>query len=124
MPIVVLIGTLYALSALARHPRSPYCVRPLGMSRRLLGCLFQVAVVIACSAYSLSAKLSRRRWSARRSATVRLAAKRVGGRSGNAQRLVGRDERSFINVRGGAPRYAFARHPHYEFDTTPTLTRR
>ena len=120
MPIAVLIGTLYALSTLARHSEITV-LRASGLStRRLLGCLFQVAAVYALLTFVIG------EWVAppceRAAQQLRLAAK--GAVVGQDMRsgLWVKDERSFINVRVVLPDTRLRDIRIYEFDGDAHLT--
>lgn len=120
MPIAVLIGTLYALSTLARHSEITV-LRASGLStRRLLGCLFQVAAVYALLTFVIG------EWVAppceRAAQQLRLAAK--GAVVGQDMRsgLWVKDERSFINVRTVLPDTRLRDIRIYEFDADAHLT--
>lgn len=120
MPIAVLIGTLYALSTLARHSEITV-LRASGLStRRLLGCLFQVAAAYALLTFVIG------EWVAppceRAAQQLRLAAK--GAVVGQDMRsgLWVKDERSFINVRTVLPDTRLRDIRIYEFDTDAHLT--
>lgn len=120
MPIAVLIGTLYALSTLARHSEITV-LRASGLStRRLLGCLFQVAAVYALLTFVIG------EWVAppceRAAQQLRLAAKGAVVGQGMRSGLWVKDERSFINVRTVLPDTRLRDIRIYEFDTDAHLT--
>jgi lipopolysaccharide export system permease protein len=99
MPIAVLIGTLYALSTLARHSEITV-LRASGMSTgRLLSGLFQVAAVFALITFLTGEFVAPR-------------PKRPNDRSGLAQRLVGQGRAHFHQRPGRPAGYAFARNSH------------
>jgi lipopolysaccharide export system permease protein len=120
MPIAVLIGTLYALSTLARHSEITV-LRASGLStRRLLGCLFQVAAVCALLTFAIG------EWVAppceRAAQQLRLAAKGAVVGQNMRSGLWVKDDRSFINVRVVLPDTRLRDIRIYEFDNDAHLT--
>lgn len=120
MPIAVLIGTLYALSTLARHSEITV-LRASGMSTRaLLVSLFQVAAAFALITFMIG------EWVAppceRAAQQLRLSAR--GSVVGQEMRsgLWVKDERRFINVRVVLPDTQLRGIRIYEFDGDARLS--
>ncbi len=115
MPITVLIGTLYALSALARHSEITV-LRASGMSTvRLLSTLFQVALVFAFITFLIGELVAPPSERAAQQLRLKERGKTVGQdlRSG----LWVKDERSFINVRTVLPDTRLQGVRIYDFDS-------
>ncbi|WP_291995099.1 LPS export ABC transporter permease LptG [Candidatus Accumulibacter sp. ACC003] len=119
MPIAVLIGTLYALSALARHSEITV-LRASGLSAAglLLG-LFQVAGVFAVATFLIGEYVAPPAERAANELRLRERGRMVGQdlRSG----LWVKDERSFINVRVVLPDTRLRGIRIYEFDDDARL---
>ncbi len=119
MPIAVLIGTLYALSALARHSEITV-LRASGMSTgRLLIGLFQVALVFAFVTFLIGELVAPPSERAAQQLRLKERGKTVGQdlRSG----LWVKDERSFINVRTVLPDTRLQGVRIYDFDSAGKL---
>lgn len=114
MPIAVLIGTLYALSSLARHSEITV-LRASGMSTgRLLFSLFQIAAVFALITFVVGEAVAPPSERAAQQLRLKEKGKTVGQdlRSG----LWVKDERSFINVRVVLPDNRLQGIRIYDFD--------
>ena len=114
MPIAVLIGTLYALSTLARHSEITV-LRASGMSTsRLLTSLFQVAAVIAVLTFLTGELVVPPSERAAQQLRLRAQGKTLGQdlRSG----VWVKDERSFINVQTVLPDTRLKGIRIYDFD--------
>jgi lipopolysaccharide export system permease protein len=108
MPIAVLIGTLYALSTLARHSEITV-LRASGMStRNLLTGLFQVAAIFALVTFLIGEVVAP---PAEQAAHAAQGA-RQRGRPGLAQWIVGQGRTELYQRTGGAAGYAFAWNPY------------
>ena len=119
MPIAVLIGTLYALSALARHSEITV-LRASGMSTlRLLTGLFQVAAIFALITFFIGEVVAPPSERAAQQLRLRERGQTVGQdlRSG----LWVKDERSFINVKVVLPDSRLQGVRIYDFDTDAKL---
>lgn len=119
MPIAVLIGTLYALSTLARHSEITV-LRASGLSTgRLLIGLFQVAAVFAVVTFLIGEVLAPPAERAAQQMRLKEKGKAVGQdmRSG----LWVKDERSFINVRMVLPDTRLRGIRIYDFDAAAKL---
>ena len=119
MPIAVLIGTLYALSTLARHSEITV-LRASGMSTRmLLACLFQVALAFALITFVIGEVVAPP--CERAAQQLRLNAK--GSVVGQDMRsgLWVKDERSFINVQVVLPDTRLRGVRIYDFDEHASL---
>lgn len=119
MPIAVLIGTLYALSALARHSEITV-LRTSGLSTRaLLGGLFQVAGLFALATYLIGEFVAPPAEQAAYQMRLKEKGRMVGQdlRSG----LWVKDEQSFINVRVVMPDARLRGIRIYEFDEKAQL---
>ena len=119
MPVAVLIGTLYALSTLARHSEITV-LRTSGMStRRLLGSLFQVAAIFAVVTFLVGEFVAP---PAERAAN-RLRLKAVSSVIAQEFRtgLWVKDERRFINVKTVTPDARLRGVRIYEFDEKAQL---
>ena len=119
MPIAVLIGTLYSLSALARHSEITV-LRASGMSTgRLLGTLFQVALVFALLTFLIGEAVVPASERAAQQLRLRERGQTVGQdlRSG----LWLKDERNFINVRTVLPDNRLLGIRIYDFDKNAHL---
>ncbi len=119
MPVAVLIGTLYALSTLARHSEITV-LRASGLStRRLLTALFQVAAAFALLTFLfgefVAPPAERAAGQLRVNAARSLVAQEF--RTG----LWVKDERSFINVRTVLPDTRLRGVRIYEFDEKAQL---
>jgi lipopolysaccharide export system permease protein len=101
MPVAVLIGALYALSALAGIPKLPYCAHR--GCRRRTSCfqLFQVAAVIALLTFVVGEVVARRANECR--AAVAADSKGEGGGQELRSGFWVKDERRFINVQTVLP---------------------
>lgn len=119
MPIAVLIGTLYALSTLARHSEITV-LRASGMStRNLLTGLFQVAAVFALTTFLIGEFVAPPLERAAQQMLLKAKGKTVGQdlRSG----LWVKDERSFINVQVVLPDTRLRGIRIYDFDEKAQL---
>ncbi len=119
MPIAVLIGTLYALSTLARHSEITV-LRASGMSTgRLLLCLMQVAVVCALITFFIGEVVSPPAERAAQQMRLMEKGSTVGQdlRSG----LWVKDERRFINVQVVLPDTRLRGIRIYDFDEKSQL---
>lgn len=119
MPIAVLIGTLYALSTLARHSEITV-LRASGMSTgRLLASLLQVAAVFALLTFLIGEVVAPPAERAAQQLRLQERGKTVGQdlRSG----LWVKDERSFINVQMVLPDTRLRGIRIYEFDAGGAL---
>ena len=119
MPITVLIGTLYALSTLARHSEITV-LRASGMSTgRLLSGLLQVALVFAFVTFLIGEVVVPPAERAAQQLRLKERGKTVGQdlRSG----LWVKDDRSFINVRVVLPDTRLEGVRIYDFDTSGKL---
>lgn len=119
MPIAVLIGTLYALSTLARHSEITV-LRSSGMSTiRLLSGLFQVAAVIALLTFLIGEFVAPPSERAAQQLRLKARGKMVGQdmRSG----LWVKDDRSFINVQVVLPDTRLRGVRIYDFDDNAKL---
>lgn len=119
MPIAVLIGTLYALSTLARHSEITV-LRSSGMSTsRLLTSLFQVAAVVALITFVIGEVVAPPCERAAQQMQLREKGQMVGQdmRSG----VWVKDERSFINVQSVLPDTRLRGIRIYDFDQNTTL---
>lgn len=119
MPIAVLIGTLYALSTLARHSEITV-LRASGMSTgNLLSSLFRVALVFAVATFLIGEFVAPPSERAAQQLQLKAKGKTVGQdlRSG----LWIKDERSFINVRTVLPDTRLQGIRIYEFDAAAKL---
>jgi lipopolysaccharide export system permease protein len=120
MPIAVLIGTLYALSTLARHSEITV-LRASGMSTgNLLAGLFQVAAVFAVFTFLIGEFVAPPSERAAQQMRLTEKGKTVGQdlRSG----LWVKDERSFINVQDVLPDTRLRGIRIYDFDAGARLT--
>lgn len=119
MPVAVLIGTLYALSTLARHSEITV-LRASGMSTsRLLGGLFQVAAVCALLTFLIGEVVAPP--SERAAQQLRLNAKGSVVGQGMRSGLWVKDERNFINVRVVLPDTRLRGVRIYSFDEDARL---
>ena len=119
MPIAVLIGTLYALSTLARHSELTV-LRASGLSTAaLLGGLFQLAGLFALATYLIGEFVAPPAERAAYQMRLKEKGRMVGQdlRSG----LWVKDERSFINVRVVLPDARLRGIRIYEFDEKAQL---
>ncbi len=119
MPVAVLIGTLYALSTLARHSEITV-LRASGMSTsRLLSSLLQVAIVCALITFVIGEVVSPPAERAAQQLRLKERGKTVGQnlRSG----LWVKDERSFINVQTVLPDTRLQGIRIYDFDAKGVL---
>lgn len=119
MPIAVLIGALYALSALARHSELTV-LRVSGLSTAtLLGCLFQIAGVFALATYLIGEFVAPPAERAAQQMRLKEKGRMVGQdlRSG----LWVKDEQSFINVRTVMPDARLRGIRIFEFDDQAQL---
>lgn len=119
MPVAVLIGTLYSLSALARHSEITV-MRASGMSTgRLLTVLFQVASVFALLTFTIGEVVVPSSERAAQQLRLRERGQTVGQalRSG----LWVKDDRSFINVRSVLPDNRLQGIRIYDFDKNARL---
>ena len=119
MPIAVLIGTLYALSSLARHSEITV-LRASGMSTRLLLVgLFQVAAVFALVTFVIGEAVAPVCERAAQQLLLNAKESVVGQdmRSG----LWVKDERSFINVKTVLPDTRLRGVRIYDFDESSRL---
>ena len=119
MPVAVLIGTLYSLSALARHSEITV-LRASGMStNRLLMVLFQVAFVCALLTFAIGEVVV----PATERAAQQLRLRERGQTVGQALRsgLWVKDDRSFINVRSVLPDNRLQGIRIYDFDKNARL---
>jgi len=119
LPVAVLIGTLYALSTLARHSEITV-LRASGLStRRLLGDLFRVAALFAVVTFLfgefVAPPAERAAHQLRLKAVSSVVAQEF--RTG----LWVKDERSFINVRTVLPDTRLRDIRIYEFDEAARL---
>ncbi len=120
MPITVLIGTLYALSSLARHSEITV-LRASGMSTwRLLSGLFLVALVFALITFLIGELVVPPAERAAQQLRLQERGKAVGQdlRSG----LWVKDDRSFINIRTVMPDTRVQGIRIYEFDSAGKLS--
>lgn len=114
MPIAVLIGTLYALSGLARHSEITV-LRASGLSTgALLGGLFQVAGLFALATYLIGEFVA----PPAERAAYQLRSRERGGIVGQDLRsgLWVKDEQSFVNVRIVLPDAGLRGVRIYQFD--------
>ena len=119
MPIAVLIGTLYALSSLARHSEITV-LRASGLSTgRLLTVLFQVAAVFAALTFLIGEFVAPPSERAAQQLRLKEKGQAVGQdlRSG----LWVKDDRSFINVRAVLPDTRLEGVRVYDFDKNGVL---
>ena len=119
MPVAVLIGTLYALSTLARHSEITV-LRASGLSTsRLLSSLLQVAIVCALITFVIGEVVSPPAERAAQQLRLKERGKTVGQnlRSG----LWVKDERSFINVQTVLPDTRLQGIRIYDFDAKGVL---
>ena len=119
MPVAVLIGTLYALSTLARHSEITV-LRASGLSTaRLLGALLQVALVCAALTFVIGEAVAPPSERAAQQLRLKEKGKAVGQdlRSG----LWVKDERSFINVQTVLPDTRLRGVRIYDFDARGAL---
>jgi lipopolysaccharide export system permease protein len=119
MPIAVLIGTLYALSSLARHSEITV-LRSSGMSTgRLLWGLSQVAIVFALITFIIGELVV----PPTERAAQQLRLKEKGQTVGQGMRsgLWVKDERSFINVQTVLPDTRLRGVRIYDFDASAKL---
>lgn len=119
MPVAVLIGTLYALSTLARHSEITV-LRASGMStRRLLAGLFQVAAIFAVLTFLFGEFVAPPAERAAHQLRLKAVSSVVGQefRTG----LWVKDERSFINVQAVLPDTRLRGIRIYEFDENARL---
>ena len=119
MPVAVLIGALYALSALARHSEITV-LRSSGMSTsNLLIGLFQVAAVIALVTFFIGEVVAPPAERAAQQLRLRAKGKAVGQdlRSG----FWVKDERRFINVQTVLPDTRLRGVRVYDFDESARL---
>lgn len=119
MPVAVLIGTLYALSTLARHSEITV-LRASGLSTKsLLGVLFQVAALFAVVTFLFGEFVAP---PAERFATqLRIQAKGTVIGQGLSTGLWFKDERSFINVKAVLQDTRLRGVRIYEFDENAKL---
>ena len=120
MPVAVLIGTLYALSTLARHSEITV-LRASGMStRHLLSCLLLVAVFFALAIFAIGEVVAPPAERTAQQLKLQGKGRAVGQdlRSG----LWVRDERSFINVRTVLPDTRLQGIRIYDFDQNARLS--
>ena len=119
MPIAVLIGTLYALSTLARHSEITV-LRASGMSTRsLLTGLFQVAAVFALITFFIGEVVAPP--SERAAQQLRLQGKGKTVSQDLRSGLWVKDERSFINVQVVLPDTRLQGIRIYDFDESAKL---
>ena len=119
MPIAVLVGTLYALSTLARHSEITV-LRASGMSTRdLLTGLFQVAAVFALTTFLVGELVAPPAERAAQQMRLKAKGQTVGQdlRSG----LWIKDERTFINVQVVLPDTRLRGIRIYDFDANGKL---
>lgn len=119
MPIAVLIGTLYSLSALARHSEITV-LRASGLSTgRLLNVLFQVALIFALVTFVIGESVVPVSERAAQQLRLRERGQTVGQelRSG----LWVKDGRSFINVQSVLPDNRLKGIRIYDFDKDARL---
>ncbi len=119
MPIAVLIGTLYALSTLARHSEITV-LRASGMStRNLLTGLFQVAIACALITFGIGEVVAPPAERAAQQLRLKEKGQAVGQdlRSG----LWVKDERTFINVQTVLPDTRLRGIRIYDFDENARL---
>lgn len=101
LPVAVLIGTLYALSTLARHSEITV-LRASGVSTaRLLGALFQIAAVVAVLTFVIGEVVVPP--CERLAQQMRLVGRGKAVGKDLSSGLWVRDERSFINVQNVMP---------------------
>lgn len=118
-PVAVLIGTLYALSTLARHSEITV-LRASGLSTKgLLGVLLQVAAVFAVLTFLFGEFVAppAERYAAR--LTLQAKGSVIG--QGTASGLWFKDERNFINVKSVLPDTRLRGIRVYEFDEQASL---
>jgi lipopolysaccharide export system permease protein len=118
-PVAVLIGTLYALSTLARHSEITV-LRASGLSTKgLLSVLLQVAAIFAVLTFLFGEFVAppAERYAAR----LKLQAKGSVIGQGTASGLWFKDERSFINVKSVLPDTRLRGIRVYEFDDQARL---
>ncbi|WP_301100359.1 LPS export ABC transporter permease LptG [Propionivibrio sp.] len=119
MPIAVLIGTLYALSTLARHSEITV-LRASGMStRKLLSGLFQVAAVFALITFLIGEVVAPP--AERAAQQMRLKEKGSAVSQDLRSGLWVKDERSFINVQVVLPDTRLRGVRIYDFDESARL---
>ena len=119
MPVAVLIGTLYALSTLARHSEITV-LRASGLSTRtLLLSLFQIAGIFAALTFLIGEFVAPPTERAARE--LRLSAVSAVVAQEFRTGLWVKDERSFINVRTVLPDARLQGIRVYEFDTESRL---
>ena len=119
MPVAVLIGALYALSALARHSEITV-LRASGLSTgRLLFCLMQIALVFAVATFLIGEFVVPPSERAAQQLRLKERGRAVGQelRSG----LWVKDERKFINVQTVLPDTRLQGIRIYDFDTNYRL---
>ena len=119
MPIAVLVGTLYALSTLARHSEITV-LRASGLStQKLLASLLQVALVFALLTFLIGEVVAPPSERAAQQLRLQQKGQTVGQdlRSG----LWVKDERSFINVRQVLPDARLQGIRIYDFDADAKL---
>ena len=119
MPIAMLIGTLYALSTLARHSEITV-LRASGLSTgRLLFCLMQIALVFAVATFLIGEFVVPPSERAAQQLRLKERGRAVGQelRSG----LWVKDERKFINVQTVLPDTRLQGIRIYDFDTNYRL---
>ena len=119
MPVAVLIGTLYALSTLARHSEITV-LRTSGLSTlRLLGSLMQVALVCSVLTFLIGEAVAPPAERAAQQMRLKERGKTIGQdmRSG----LWVKDERNFINVQTVLPDSRLRGIRIYNFDAEGAL---
>jgi lipopolysaccharide export system permease protein len=118
-PVAVLIGTLYALSALARHSEITV-LRASGLSTRgLLSVLLQVAAIFAAVTFLFGEFVAPP--AERYAAQLTLQAKGSVIGQGTSTGVWFKDERNFINVRTVLPDTRLREIRIYEFDEKARL---
>lgn len=119
MPVAVLIGTLYALSTLARHSEITV-LRASGMSTGdLLTGLFQIALVFALLTFFVGEAVAPPAERAAQQLKLRQKGRTVGQDLDSG--LWVKDERSFINVQVVLPDTRLRGIRIYDFDQTAQL---
>ena len=119
MPIAMLIGTLYALSTLARHSEITV-LRASGLSTgRLLFCLMQIALIFAVATFLIGEFVVPPSERAAQQLRLKERGRAIGQelRSG----LWVKDERKFINVQTVLPDTRLQGIRIYDFDTNYRL---
>lgn len=114
VPIAVLIGTLYALSTLARHSEITV-LRASGLAtRELLNCLFRMALVFALLTFVVGELLAPVSERLAREFQAR-AMSRMVAQQGFESGIWLKDGRSFINIREALPDLPLRHIRIYEF---------